>query len=200
MKLPGEFVADKAYLLSGATLNAWREALMADRIIAGPGLKESSGGKTGRILTVASAPATPGGGDPPPAAVGAFFGIYQEGGHTYLQGGSVTGGHGGSASISAIKVIDATTGPIAPAGYVLYLEVSATATLYEGILLPGCQVDSASTGTASELPAAHAFTVAQPSGELYAELGQFTATSFLPAAPGNVHASGCIGNFQLSRE
>lgn len=192
MKLPGNFEVGKRYLLQGETLIAWRDAILADRIIAGPGIQETSAGKAGRILRAAPGTAAA-------APIGAFYGLVTADGHTYLQGGSVTGGHGGSATLDNIKVIDATSGPVAAEDYILYLQVSATATVADGVMLPGCQVNSASTSTAADLPSAHAFTTSAATGNLYLELGRFTADSFLPASPGNVLAGGCIGNFQLTR-
>lgn len=49
LKLPGNFEAGKTYLVKGETLIAWRDALLADRVIAGEGLQES-GTPQGRVL------------------------------------------------------------------------------------------------------------------------------------------------------
>lgn len=51
--LPGDFEAGKSYLLAGATLLAWRKALVADRVIPGPNLLENQG-PDGRIFTAAA--------------------------------------------------------------------------------------------------------------------------------------------------
>lgn len=48
--LPGDFDPAKTYVLSGATLKAWRANLLADRVIVGPGLKESDAGPDGRVI------------------------------------------------------------------------------------------------------------------------------------------------------
>lgn len=194
MKLPGDFQAGRNYLMSGETLIAWRDALLADRIIAGTGLKEMSAGKLGRILT-----AEPGTGVAAAAPTGAFYGLYVADGHTYLQGGSITGGHGGSETIADIKVLDATTGVGTNAGKILYLKASCTAVIFEGIMLPGVELNSATTGIATDLPENHAFTVAAPTGDLHLEIGRWTADAFLPAQAGNATVGGCIGNFTIGR-
>lgn len=49
LKLPGDFEAGKKYLVSGETLIAWRDALIADRVLAGEGMQES-GTPQGRIF------------------------------------------------------------------------------------------------------------------------------------------------------
>jgi hypothetical protein len=58
LKLPGEFQAGKTYLLKGETLLAWRRALLADRILPGPGLQETTTPQ-GRILRTNATAATP---------------------------------------------------------------------------------------------------------------------------------------------
>jgi hypothetical protein len=135
-------------------------------------------------------------------AGGAFYRLFLDAaGDTYLQGGTVTGGNGGSATIADEKVLDAETGVGTLAGKVLFLEVTCNATVDSGIMLPGCAVTAADIpAAAAAVPANQAFTAAAPTGKkLYLELGRWTETTFLPAAPGNILASGCIGNFALTR-
>lgn len=134
---------------------------------------------------------------------GAFWTQYvDELGDTYLQGGSVTGGNGGSHSFEDYKVSDADTGLEKVAGTILYVEVACEATVSDGIMLPGCAV--AATGSdwgthATDLPANDAFTAAYPTGSIYREIGRWSETAFLPSgSPGNLLADGCIGNFQIS--
>ena len=134
------------------------------------------------------------------AAGGAFFTLYEQDGHTYLQGGSVTGGHGGSATISDYKVVDSVSGPVAAPGTILYLKASCTATVADGVLLPGLELDSASTATGASIPNNHAFTVTSATGDLHYEIGRWNDDSFIPAGPpGNFSVGGCIGNYTLSK-
>jgi hypothetical protein len=197
MKLPGTFEKDKTYLMSGATLIAWRDALLADRITAGPGLKETSAGKAGRILAL-DGKLGPGG---TVELVGAFYRLFtNDAGHTLLQGGTVSGANGGSATIADYKVIDASTGPVAADGRILYLRATCSATLEDGVLLPGCELTSAALANDLSVPDNHAFTTSAATGDIHYELGRWTDAGFLPAGPpGNFLASGCIGNFSLTR-
>lgn len=137
---------------------------------------------------------------------GAFFSMYlvtagPSIGDTFLQGGGVSGGNGGSVSIADIKVIDSVAGPVfgagtVSAGTVLYLKASCEATVSDGIMLPGCKLLSAVTTTTGGTN--HTFTTTSATGFLYLELGRWTDDSFLPAEAGNKMASGCIGNFNLT--
>ena len=49
LKLPGNFEAGRVYMVKGETLIAWRDALLADRVVAGDGIQES-GTPQGRIF------------------------------------------------------------------------------------------------------------------------------------------------------
>ncbi len=134
---------------------------------------------------------------------GAFFSQYtDEDNDTWLQCGTVTGGHGGSKAIADYMVLDNGALPAGiSAGDILYLRAACTATTADGILLPGCALTGASTSlqTGSTVPDNHAFTVADPTGYIYTEIGRWNSAAFLPSAPGNVLAGGCIGNFALTR-
>jgi hypothetical protein len=81
LKLPGKFEKGKSYILTGETLLAWQAALLADRVIPGPGLKESGTAK-GRIFTLADTAA-------PEPYVGDFCGIITQSGNKYLRGGII---------------------------------------------------------------------------------------------------------------
>jgi hypothetical protein len=133
---------------------------------------------------------------------GPFFQMYEdEVLDTYLLGGTVTGGHGGTATIADFKVLDATTGPDTNANKVLYIRANATATVEDGLMLPGLLLNSAeliSAATGSP-PSNHTFTVSAPTGNLHVEIGRWTDTNFYPSGPGHAHASGWIGNYQLAR-
>lgn len=193
-RLPGNFQPGKTYLLSGDTLLAWQRHLMADRAIAGPGITESQTPQ-GRIFQVESTSS---------AAVvgnGAFYQLYNAGGHTYLLGGTVAGGHGGAVAIADIQVLESTAGPGANVGKVLYIRANATATTEDGIMLPGLLLNSAEThvATPGSPPANHTFTVSSPTGNLHLEIGRWTTDRFFPSAPGHLQVGGCPGNFFLRR-
>lgn len=132
---------------------------------------------------------------------GAFFTlIVDSGGDTYLQGGSVVGGNGGSDTIADYKVIDSVTGGTSADGNILYVQVSCTGVVGDGILLPGCSVVSATTGSAATLPDNQAFTAASYTGKnLYVEIGRWAEDLFYPSAPGNLIATGCVGSFSITR-
>jgi hypothetical protein len=132
---------------------------------------------------------------------GAFFTMYVGGDdHTYLQGGTIVGGNGGSVTIDDYKVLSALTGVGTLGGKVLYLKAGVTATVEDGIMLPGCELTSAVLEYAENVPANDALTATPPSsGFIYYEIGRWTDDEFLPAGAGNLLASGCIGNFHISR-
>jgi hypothetical protein len=138
------------------------------------------------------------------ATDGAFYGIFtNEDGETFLQGGSVTGGNGGSATIDDYMILDADGIPTSTAGTILYAQaaVSAATDPASGIMLPGCALSTASLATAGSVPPNSAFTVAVPTGNLYVEVGRWTEAGFARAfgGGGNLTAAGCIGNFSLSQ-
>lgn len=134
------------------------------------------------------------------APTGAFLGLYDNSGHTYLQGGGVTGGNGGSATIADEKVLDSATGVMGRSGQILYLQANVSATVTDGIMLPGCTLNSASLTFGASVPDNHTFTTTSKNGNIYVEIGRWTDDSFLPSGPaGNFLASGCIGNFSLSK-
>lgn len=132
---------------------------------------------------------------------GAFYGIYSDSlGDTYLQGGTVTGGNGGSESIADYKVIDADTGITSTAGTILYLQANVSAVIEDDIMLPGCTLNTASLATGASVPDNDAFTVASPTGDIYAEVGRWIDGRFLQSEPaGNYLASGTVGYFVLSK-
>jgi hypothetical protein len=143
----------------------------------------------------------------PPAAAaaaeeGAFFSRYaNEDGDTFLQGGTVTGGNGGSETVPDYKVSDADTGLVQGLGTILYLEASCEATVADGVMLPGCRLNNASLETGPSVPPNHTFTTTSKTGKIYREIGRWEAGAFRPAGPpGDFLASGCLGNFNLWRE
>jgi hypothetical protein len=74
--------------------------------------------------------------------------MYEEpvSGDTYPQGGTVTAGNGGSKTIADYMVIDsADTPPLTNSGKVLYLRAAVTATVEDGVLMPGGELTAANT-------------------------------------------------------
>lgn len=136
-----------------------------------------------------------------PAVSGAFFGKYADTlGDTYLQCGTVTGSNGGSESITDYKIIDADDGITSAAGTILYLQANVSAVIEDDLMLPGCTLNTASLATGASVPDNDTFTVASPTGDIYAEVGRWNAYTFLPsAAAGNYLASGTVGYFILSK-
>lgn len=134
-----------------------------------------------------------------PPTFGAFFGLYQKDGDTYLQGGTVFGANGGGATIADIKVIDSTSGPVGDDGDVLYVKANCRGLVVSGVMLPGCELLSASSEKGNSVPSNHAFTVSAITGFLYEEIGRWNENEFLPSSAGGIVARGCIGDFYLSR-
>lgn len=131
---------------------------------------------------------------------GAFSHLYvHTDGHTYLQGGTVTGGSGTDTE-SDIKVIDSGTGPTQTAGTHMYVNASGAGVVSDGVLIPGFDLSSASIGYASSVPANTLPTASASTGKnCYVDLGVFTDTSFLPSGSGNIQISFCPGAYSVDR-
>jgi hypothetical protein len=134
-------------------------------------------------------------------SAGSFYNVYvsADDGHTYLQGGTVTGGDG-TDTIADIKVIDSGSGPVSAVGNHLYVEATGNGVVEDGVLLPGWDLTSASTGTAASVPSDTLPTASSSSGKkCYVDLGVFTSDDFLPAAAGSIRISFCPGSYTVSR-
>lgn len=132
---------------------------------------------------------------------GAFLTIYVAAdGHTYLQGGSVTGGTGVETAAD-IKIIDSGTGPTQTAGTHMYVIATGDGITADGVLLPGWNLTNASVGYASTVPDNTLPTASSSTGKLcHIDLGVFTSTGFLPAGAGNIQISHCLGSYSVSRD
>jgi hypothetical protein len=121
-----------------------------------------------------------------------------EDGDTYLQGGTITGSNGGSATIANYKTADAADDPpLSDAGDRLYLSCNVTATLANGIVQPGVLLNSATL--TKTLPTAHTFSTTALTGVVFREIGRWTATDFLPSgACGLSTVTGCPGSFAIT--
>ena len=139
-----------------------------------------------------------GGGGP---QTGAFYGMYVNGdGDTMLQGGTCTGGDGTETFID-IKVIDASTGPIQSAGYVMYIEATGNGVTANNVLLPGWnQTDASIAYDASVVPNDTLPIGSSATGKTcHIRIGSFTETGFQPDNFGNIHISFCPGSYSISR-
>lgn len=131
---------------------------------------------------------------------GPFYTMYvAEDKDVYLQGGTVTGGNGGTATIDDEKVLDDENGVDGNEEKILFLRAKCKATIVDGLMMPGCELLEAELLVNNPIPQNHSFTVEAPEGYLYYEIGRWTETEFLRNAPGHFLASGCIGNFSLQR-
>lgn len=137
------------------------------------------------------------------AAVGAFWGLYVDGGDTYLQGGTVSGGSG-TKTIEDIKVLDGRTGSGSLEGKILWVAVTVNGVANDGVLLPGANVVSATcsaTSTAgTEVPNNTLPTATSPNGKnVFVEVGRWNAEGFVPSQPGNIQITFCPGSFVILR-
>lgn len=192
LKLPGNFSPGKTYLIKGETLIAWREALLADRIIPGAGLAESTG-PGGRTLRVT---VKPGGATGVP---GAFSRVYtNEDGHTMLQGGMVYGGTGAPIEVPDYQLLASGGTPPADGTHVR-IDIDVTANEDDEVIVPGCEVDSASisngTPTATTTP-----EDGSPGGSISLSLGMWMEDEFQPSGlSGNILVIHYLGTLKIER-
>lgn len=189
LTLPGDFQAAKTYLIKGETLLAWQKALVADRVVPGPGQTETqtpqgrtiSGGKGGTTAPVA-------------VQYGAFWGLYKNAdGHTFLQGGTCAAGEG-SETFADLKVIDATDGPTYSPGTLMVLRATVRGYAPDGILLGGLTLTGSGISANASLPNDSLPTATSVSGKTFHhELGRWTDNGFSPSQPGNRRLSFCPG-------
>lgn len=189
LKLPGNFDPGKTYLLEGATLIAWREALLRDRIIAGTGIREIPT-PGGRILKASI------GTD----VVAEFYTLIRdEDGHLYLQTGTVAGV---GVDQTALKVFhnDAVSPYwLGTFGQQLYLEANGSSVVADGYLMPGFEVTSINVEIGS--PTGHVYpTLESPTGKAIIPLGTFLEAGFNPAGWGSFNITACFTGFTVSRE
>ncbi|MFK5282274.1 hypothetical protein ACI3PL_22210, partial [Lacticaseibacillus paracasei] len=81
-----------------------------------------------------------------------------------------------------------------------YVHVTGNGITADGVLLPGYNLSSASVAYGSSLPSNTLPLAAGATGKkCYVDLGEFTATGFLPSGSGNVQISYCPGSYNVSR-
>jgi hypothetical protein len=117
LELPGSFEKGKTYLLTGETLLAWREALLKDRAIPGPGITETQT-EQGRLFTAAGGVGNTIFGNSP----GEFWDLFELGepgsGDWRVRGGTVR-----VSGKKTIKVPDYVVNTGTDGEKVLYIEV-----------------------------------------------------------------------------
>lgn len=187
--LPGNFQAGKTYLLNGETLLAWRKALIADRVVPGPGMKEQ-GTPQGRVLTSTAQ----GGGEIVQGQPPAFYRTYIKDGYHWIQGGQVSGY---SSVVADIQLAVAGSEP--DDGSVCWLEVTGSGVVADGILYGGFTPTAVGATTAAA-PQATVPTVESPTGrKFYLLLGTWMSGVFSSAAGGNLYVGFCGHSYSPSR-
>ncbi len=192
--LPGDFQAGKTYLIKGDTLLAWRKALLADRVVPGPGQTENqtpqgrtiSGGGNGGVV----GPAQP--------ALAAFWRVYSKDTKWMLQGGQVSGGSG-NQSVADMDL--GTVGSEPADGKMFWVEVTGNGDLREGILYGGFTVTAASSGSGTTLPTGSIPTSTLATGrKFYLLLGTWSGGVFQPSTSGHLMLGYCPGGgYSVSR-
>lgn len=131
---------------------------------------------------------------------GAFYGLFEVSGDTFLQGGTVTAG-GGTETVAAYEVLSSGT-PVGSDGEHLVIRATVDGVVEDAVLLPGCTLTAVSAPTEiTPVPDNTLPTAADSVGKYcYISLGVFTATAFLPARIGNIQIGFCPGNgYSVSR-
>lgn len=194
LTLPGDFQAGKTYLIKGETLLAWQKALVADRVVPGPGQTET---QTPQGRTISGGK---GAGEAGPAlpALAAFWRVYTSGTKWMLQGGQVSGG-AGNESVSDIDL--GTVGSEPADGRMFWVQVTGNGDLRGGILYGGFTVTSAVAGSGTSLPTGSVPTVTTAAArKFYLMLGTWSGGAFQPSTSGHLMLGYCPGGgYSVSR-
>ena len=130
---------------------------------------------------------------------GAFYGLIDDEGTIYLQGGTVSAGDG-SHTFSRIQVTNASGDTLHASGRHLYIKVTGDGVTADGVLLQGFNLTSATQHNATTVPSNTLPTATEATGkDCYIDLGEFTETTFSPSGIGNFEVSFCPGSFGISR-
>lgn len=188
-------------LLTPATWEALRQILEGMDIRPNPEDFEVStrgGRKTFRLKPPVAGDTRKGGGGGG-SAPGAFSRVYTDGdGNTMLQGGTVQGGTGTPEVVDDFQLLASAGTPPADGTHVS-ISISVTANEDDDVLVPGCEVTSASISEAppgaSSIP-----TDGSPSGSIDLSLGQWTAGVFQRSGPsGNIIIIHYLGALLIER-
>lgn len=142
-------------------------------------------------------------GDAAEKVTGSFWGLYVKSGHTYLQGGTVSGGSG-TKTIDDIKVLDGKTVAGTLVDKILWVSITVNGVASDGVLLPGANVTAAECSVTStvgtQVPSNTLPTASSPSGKkVYVEIGRWTKEGFFPSKQGHIQVSFCPGSFTITR-
>jgi hypothetical protein len=130
------------------------------------------------------------------SATGPFCKVYQEDTSWKLLGGTVTGG-AGVETVAAITI--GTIGTEPADGTFYWLVANVTANEEDGVLLPGCELTSVTTGSGTTVPSNTIPTAASTNGVLHISLGEWMDGKFTPAGCGNIQVSHCPGTLSYAR-
>ncbi len=121
---------------------------------------------------------------------------YRDGEDLMLLGGAVSGGTG---NINVADLTLAVIGEEPVNGTHHWLDVSYTAIVEDGVLLPGGDVTAVTDGSGTTIPDNVMPTASSPSGTFYIPLGNWLNGRFFPSGCGNIQVSHCPGSFTYSR-
>lgn len=140
--------------------------------------------------------------DPPNGIVGvpgAFSRVYvNDDGHTMLQGGMVYGGTGAPIEVPNYQLL-ASGGTPPVDGTHVRIDIDVTANEDDGVIVPGCEADSASisngTPTATTTP-----EDGSPEGSISLSLGIWIEDEFQPSGlSGNILVVHYLGTLKIER-
>ena len=180
LKLPGNFEKGTRYWIKGETLLAWREALIADRVVPGPGQKESQGPK-GRVILGGE-----GGANTAACPLGGF-----EGGE--MVPGFVIGG-GASFFIEPGAIT-------AAANKTVYIKATWTGDSVDDVLQAGGTMNNVTVHTTSgNVPNDDVPNINSLNGTAYYPLGAWdNDLNFIHSGCGTVNIDFCPGGFIKGR-
>jgi len=127
---------------------------------------------------------------------GPFCKVYQDFPNWKLLGGTVTGG-GETETIDEITIGSIQSPP--DDGTFYWLTIDVTANAEDDVLLPGCELTSATTGSGTKVPSNTIPEVGSLSGQIYISLGEWMGGVFVPAGCGNIQIFHCPGTLSYSR-
>jgi hypothetical protein len=144
-----------------------------------------------------------------PDSYGAFHGLKFTPGKVIFQGGTVQGTSpegGQTVTIKDMEVVSSTIKPADMEGKVLWLEITFSAEVRNGTIIPGGKVTAARCDpkltVGKEVPNSTYPTKDSPTGrKIYFEVGRWTKEGFAPSSSsgGNYLLTWCPGNFIVQR-
>jgi len=132
----------------------------------------------------------------------AFYSQYADSatGNRYLQGGYVLAGDA-TIWVDDILLYDGTTAEWEGIdGDLLWIALTGDGVVVDSVVLPGFNGTAATTAIGTAAPANTIPAYDDAAGLLHIVLGQFSATGFIPVAPGNINVGFCPGTFSTIRD